>query len=98
MYYAACQEIRMQDLIPADELLAMPRKDRVQPRVEPSVQASVILEAVLADEGLDSRIGIPLHPVVLVASDVDTFIGEQLGHFAKKPVQQLVYLLVGRIQ
>ena len=47
---------------------------------EISLEVSVVLDAVGAHEGLDSRIGIPLLTVDLITADMKIRVGEKLGH------------------
>src|SRR5271155_813330 len=52
---------------------------------------------MFAHEGLDARIRLPLYAVVLIASDVHEVIGEDVGDFSNKSIEEFIGAFSRRI-
>src|SRR5579872_3209582 len=61
------------------------------------LQRSRVLKLVLAHEGLDMRIGLPLNAVILVVSDVHEAVGEDGRHLCNKSIEEFISAFAGRI-
>jgi hypothetical protein len=83
----------MQDVIPANHLLAMLEHNFRESAVEVSLQVVIALQLVFTHEDLDPRISVPLPSRYLVATDVQIFVREQLDHLTQKRIDALINLL-----
>src|SRR5688500_7562029 len=92
------RQLRLQNFVPTDHLLAILLQDLEQARVEVSLERVVVLDPFSFHERLDRRIAVPLLAFVLVTADVHVFVGEERRHLAQKDVKKLVDLFASRIE
>ena len=68
-----------------------------EPLVEIILQRGRVLETVFAHEPLNPRIGLPLHPVIFIASDVHEVVGENRRHLCDESIEKFIGALARRI-
>jgi hypothetical protein len=87
----------VQDLVPADHLLAVFLDDGLHTAREVSLEILIVLHVVLLLEGADAGVGVPLLAIHLISPDVKVGVGKQGGHFTDEAIQKRVDLLAGGI-
>src|SRR5215217_3651544 len=98
MDYDIFRQLRLQDLVPADHLLAMLLQNLQQACVEVSLQRVIVLDPLLLHVSLDRRIAVPLLTFVLVAADVQVVVRKERRHLAQKRLEKFVDLFARRIE